>query len=72
MSYKACHVSAMSVDKMAGSPSLAGQMGREKQDYPQWVQVHPSQKVATVGSAPSKCGEPGWHCNCSLKWHKSV
>ena len=62
----------MLVDKLASPPTLANHTVRESQEYLQWVQVHSSQKVAAVGCAPSKSGEPGQHCNHSSKWHKSV
>ena len=61
---------AASVDKLAGPPTPASHMVRERQEYSQCIKVHSSQKVAAVWGAPCKSGEPGWHCNCSSKWCK--
>ena len=62
----------VSVDKLAGPPTPASHMVKESQEHLQWIQVHSSQKAATVGSVPYKSWEPQWHCNCSSKWHKRV
>ena len=63
---------AMSVDKLAGLPTPTSHMVRERQEYPQWIKVHSSLKVAAVGGTPSKSGEPRWHHNCSSKQCKRV
>ena len=47
------------MDKLDGPPTLASHTVRERQEYPQWIKVHSSQKMATVGSVPYKSGEPG-------------
>ena len=60
------------VDKLASPPTQAGCMVKARQEYPQWIKVHSSQKAAAVGGAPYKSGEPGWHYNCSSRWHKRV
>ena len=60
------------VDKLASPPTLASHTVKERQEYLQWIQVHSSQKVATVGSIPYKSGEPQQCHNCSSKWHKGV
>ena len=56
-----------SVDKLAGPPTLSGHMVKERQKYPQWIKVHSSKKVATVGVAPYKSREPRQCHNCSSK-----
>ena len=48
----------VSVDKLASPPTLASHMVRERQEYLQSIQVHSSQKMATVGSVPYTSGEP--------------
>ena len=60
------------VDKLANPPTLASHTVKERQEYPQWIQVNSSQKAAAVESVPYKSGEAQWFCNCSLKWHKRV
>ena len=60
------------VDKLTDPPSLASHEVKERQEYLQWIQVHSSQKVVTVGNVSNKSGEAQWCCNCSLKWHKGV
>ena len=42
----------MLVDKLAGPPNPASHRVRERQQYPQWIKVHSSLKVATVGGNP--------------------
>ena len=45
------------VDKLASPPTLPSHKIKGRQEYLQWIQVHSSQKVATVGSVPYKSGE---------------
>ena len=60
-------LAAASVDKLANLPTLANNTESEGQEYPKWVKVHSSQKVATVGSVPYQPREPWQHHNCSSK-----
>ena len=61
-----------SVDKLAGPPTPSGHTVKERQEYPQWMKVHSSQKVAAMGVAPYKSGEWKQHHDHSSKWHKSI
>ena len=56
------------VDKLAGPPTLASHTVKERQ----WIQVHSSQKAATVESVPYKSGEAWQCCNHSSKQCKRV
>ena len=62
----------VSVDKLASPPTPASHTLKERQEYPQWIQFHSSQKAATVGSVAYKPGEPQQPCNCSSKQHKTA
>ena len=62
----------VSVDKLAGPPTPATYIVKERQEYPQWIQVHSYQKAATVGSAPYKSGDAWWYYNHSSKRCKRV
>ena len=59
----------VTVDKLAGPPTPAGHMVRKRQEYPQWIKVHSSQKAAAVGGTSSKSRELRWHRNHSSKQH---
>ena len=60
------------VDKSASPPTLANSTVSKGQEYLEWVKVHSSQKVATVGSVSYKPRGPWQHCNCSSKQCKKA
>ena len=60
------------VDKLTNPPTLASHRVKERQEYLQLIQVHSSQKAATVGSVPYKSEEAQRLCNHSSKQCKRV
>ena len=48
----------VSEDNLAGPPTLASHTIKERHEYPQWIQVHSSQKVVAVGSVPYNPEKP--------------
>ena len=58
------------VDQLANPPTPASSMGNEGKEYPKWIKVHSSHKVATVGSILCNPGESWWCCNHSSRQQK--